>query len=196
MSLETQFLTLLTMIAIGAGMGAIFDAYRVLSGQLRVPRWLIPPLDIAYWILSTLLVFRGLYESNHGEVRIFVFLGLIVGGWLYMRLLSDKFSRFVLFLIGLVRRLIRLLVRTFELLVIKPIYWLYRLIVVILGFVLAIAVFLYKVVLQLLYPFRVLFRKLFGWLRPWLVIPRWMKPQRLLRFLQLIRRLWQWIRKS
>lgn len=156
-------------------MGAIFDTYRVLSGQLRVPRWLIPLLDIVYWVLSTILVFRGLYASNHGQVRVFVFIGLLLGGWIYMRLFSRWIIKLVLLLIRIVKALIRFIIRTFELTIIKPIQLLYRLVIVIFGFLLAISIFLYKIVLQLLYPFRVIFRKLFKWVRPWLVIPRWLK---------------------
>jgi spore cortex biosynthesis protein YabQ len=188
-----QFLTIMTMIGIGAGMGAIFDAYRVLSGQLRVPRWMIPLLDIVYWILSTLLVFRGLYASNHGQVRLYVFFGLLAGGWLYFHFFSRMVIRVVLWAIRVVKMLIRFIIRTVEILLIKPIVLLYRLVIVIFGFLLAIAVFLYKIVLQLLYPFWVLFRKLFGLFRPWLKVPRWLKPRWLTgswnKLVQLLKRL-------
>lgn len=191
MTLETQFITLLTMIAIGAGMGAIFDVYRVLSSQLCVPRWMIPLLDIVYWILSTLLVFRGLYASNSGQVRIYVFIGLLAGGWLYYRLFSAIMVRIVLFCINLVKQFIRLSIRTFQWTVIKPIVLLYRLVVVIFGFLIAVAVFLYKIVLQLLYPFWVLFRKLFGLFRPLLKFPSWMKPSWLLQPGRKLAKLWK-----
>jgi spore cortex biosynthesis protein YabQ len=163
------------MVGIGAGMGAIFDAYRVLSTQLRVPRWMIPLLDIVYWIVSTLLVFRGLYASNHGQVRLYVFLGLILGGWLYMQFFSDAFSRFVELMIRIVKKSIRFLIQTVEIVVIKPIIALYRLVIVIFGFLLALTVFLYKIVVQLLYPFWFITRKLFGLIQPWLVFlrPKW-----------------------
>lgn len=157
-------------------MGAIFDVYRVLSDQLRVPRWMIPLFDIVYWIVSTLLVFRGLYASNNGQVRVFIFIGLLAGGWLYFRLISWLVVRSVLFAVRVVKLLIRFIIRTLELTFIKPIILLYRLVIVIFGFLFAIAVFLYRIVLQLLYPFWVLFRKLFGWARPLLIVPRWMKP--------------------
>lgn len=172
-------------------MGAIFDVYRVLSSQLRVPRWMIPLLDIVYWILSTLLVFRGLYASNSGQVRIYVFIGLLAGGWLYYRLFSAIMVRIVLFCINLVKQFIRLSIRTFQWTVIKPIVLLYRLVVVIFGFLIAVAVFLYKIVLQLLYPFWVLFRKLFGLFRPLLKFPSWLKPSWLLQPGRKLAKLWK-----
>ncbi|MDF2668214.1 MAG: spore cortex biosynthesis protein YabQ [Paenibacillus sp.] len=156
-------------------MGAIFDAYRVLSSQLRVPRWMIPLLDIVYWIVSTVLVFRGLYASNHGQVRLYVFLGLIAGGWVYMGVMSHTFIRLLEWLIRIVKKIFRLLIQTVKILVIKPIVVLYKLVIVIFGFLLALTVFLYKIVLQLLYPFWFVFRSLFRLVQPWLkaLRPQW-----------------------
>lgn len=158
MSLHIQFLTLSVMAGSGAFMGALFDVYRVLSGQLRPPRWLVPLLDIGYWIAATLFVFRALLYSNDGQVRVYVFLGLLLGVWLYFRLASRHTIRFVRFSIRLVRALVRLVRRTIELVVVKPIVLLYRLLIVLCGFLWALTIFLGKIVLQLLYPFLLLGR--------------------------------------
>ncbi|GAA3411738.1 spore cortex biosynthesis protein YabQ [Paenibacillus hodogayensis] len=163
MNLHIQFLTLSVMAGSGAFMGILFDVYRVLSGQLRPPRWLVPLLDIGYWMIATLFVFRALLYSNDGQVRMYVFLGLLLGVWLYFRFASRFTVRFVRFCIRTVKALFRFLVKTVEVVFIKPILLLYRLVIVLLGFLWAISIFLGKVVLQLLYPFFALGRFL---LRP------------------------------
>ncbi|CAM3692921.1 spore cortex biosynthesis protein YabQ [Marinicrinis lubricantis] len=152
MSLHTQLATLLTMLISGQVLGAVFDMYRVISVQLHFRRWLIPILDLCYWIAATLFVFRMLYVSNHGEVRIYVFIALIIGVWAYYGLLSDTVIKYTKVWIRLVRRLIQLLIRTFEWVVIRPIRMLYRLCVIIFGIMTTVAVFIGKIVLQLLYP--------------------------------------------
>ncbi|WP_309122871.1 spore cortex biosynthesis protein YabQ [Paenibacillus sp.] len=152
MTLSAQFLTMAAMMLSGAALGLLFDGYRVLSGELRFPRWIIPPLDILYWAVGTVAVFRVLFLSNGGEVRIYVFLALMIGVSFYFALLSDVFVNVIRWSIGRIKALIRMLIRLGDLLVVRPLIALYRLAIVILGFLAALSIFLGKLVLQLLYP--------------------------------------------
>lgn len=75
MILDAQWITLTWMVLSGVVMGVAYDSYRVLSGQLRFPRWSIHTLDLLYWVASALFVFRMLYAGNHGQLRFYVFWG-------------------------------------------------------------------------------------------------------------------------
>lgn len=174
MSLQIQFLTLSVMAGSGAFMGVLFDVYRVLSGQLRPPRWLVPLLDVGYWLIATLLVFRLLLYSNNGQVRLYVFLALLLGVWLYFRLFSKLTVRLVLLGIRVVKALIRFIGKTIEYIVIKPVQFLYRVLIVLLGFLWAFTIFLGKIVIQLLYPFFLLGRFLLRPLLKRLRMPEWL----------------------
>lgn len=79
MNAASQWSTIGWMIACGLSMGLVFDLYRAVSHRFRIPRWLLPALDLAYWAAATLVVFRVLLIHNHGEVRLYVFLGLGIG---------------------------------------------------------------------------------------------------------------------
>lgn len=140
------------MMLSGASLGLLFDGYRVLSGELRFPRWIIPPLDILYWAVGMIAVFRVLFLSNGGEVRIYVFLALMIGVSFYFALLSDVFVKAIRWSVGRIKALIRTLIRLGDLLIVRPLIALYRLVIVILGFLAALSIFLGKLVLQLLYP--------------------------------------------
>ncbi|WJH36377.1 spore cortex biosynthesis protein YabQ [Paenibacillus sp. CC-CFT747] len=131
--------------------------------------------DLVYWAGSTLFVFRMLYYSNQGDLRFYVFLGLAVGVTFHYWFLSRPVIRLVLLLIKLVRWLARMIRRTFELLVVKPIILLYRLVKILAGFVLVLAVFLYRIVIQLLYPIWKLLRWMTSPLWKRLSWPLWMK---------------------
>lgn len=179
MSLYVQFLTLGLMLASGVLIGILFDLYRVLAHELKFPRWLIPLFDLAYWAAATVLIFRVLFYSNFGQVRLFVFLGLFAGYTLYFLVLSQTSIRLIRWLIGVVEALIGFLVRAFRILVIRPVVAFYKFIVLILGFSASVALFLYKVVVQLLYPVRFLLRLLGRAIRPYLKVPGWVaKPWR------------------
>jgi hypothetical protein len=85
--------------------------------------------------------------------------------------------------IGMFRRLVRFSIKTFDLLIIRPIRFLIRCLIVIWGFLCALTIFLYKIVLQLLYPLwvflrwiaRPLHRKLVNIVRRMPKLARWLK---------------------
>ncbi|NQX70538.1 spore cortex biosynthesis protein YabQ [Paenibacillus alba] len=175
MTLHVQFQTIFMMFLSGVAICAIFDVFRVLSGKLKLPRWTIPLVDIVYWIVATILVFRLLLYSNEGQVRVFIFLGLGIGVCFYFALLSNLVIHLTLLIIRIIIAIYRFLAKTVEIVLIKPIIGLYRLTVIILGFLLAVAIFLYRIVLQLLYPF---WRLLLWMTRPahkYFVVPVWLK---------------------
>lgn len=140
------------MAGSGAVLGALFDIYRELAGRLRPPRWLVPLLDALYWLAAIVLVFRTLLYSNDGQVRFYVFLGLLLGGWLYFRLASRMTIRLVHIGISVVQTLIRVFKTLFSVLIVKPLKLLYRLLLLTIGFLWMLTMFLVKIVLQLIYP--------------------------------------------
>lgn len=173
MSLKEQFLTITMMFASGFGLGILFDTCRVLCAQLRVSRPVISIVDIIYWIVATILVFKVLYFSNQGQLRFYVFIGLAAGVWIYFKLFSSSTVKVVLFMIEVAKRLVRICGKIIDLVIIAPVIGLYRLLLIILGFLAAISVFLFKIVLQSLYPIWVLVRWTGKWIRKRLPIPTW-----------------------
>ncbi|UVI30369.1 spore cortex biosynthesis protein YabQ [Paenibacillus spongiae] len=158
MSLSVQWLTMAMMLLSGIGMGVVFDGYRVVSDELKINRWWIPVFDLLYWIAATVIVFQVLSASNEGEVRTYVFLGLLLGIGCYYWLFSRIVVRLVHGLIRATRAIIQFAVRAFVLLVIRPLGLLYKLAKLILAFLLAFTIFLFRIVLQLLRPLWVLVR--------------------------------------
>lgn len=72
----------------GLIMGFLFDVYRVLRGKIN-PKTLFADLgDLFFWVVTTLMVFALLLLVNWGEVRLYVFLGLLIGLFSYFKLLS------------------------------------------------------------------------------------------------------------
>lgn len=173
MTLQVQFVTMGMMLLGGLSLGGLFDLYRVLAGQLRAPRYAYYLLDIVFWLLGTVLIFKLLYMSNLGQVRMFIFIGLLVGVGVYFLLFSKTVIQIILWMIRVVRMTIRIGKKMIQLFIVTPIVWLYRATVIFLGFLLAIAIFLYKVMLQLLYP---VWRLLLWLIKPlgrWIRVPAW-----------------------
>jgi spore cortex biosynthesis protein YabQ len=151
-TLQVQFLTIGMMCFGGALLGILFDVLRVVGGQLRLPKWFLPLTDIFFWIVATIIVFRLLYYSNQGQVRTYIFLGLLIGICFHFAFLSPWVVKLVLGILQLLKMGYRMLKRMVEVIIIGPLIILYRTLLIIFGFLRALAIFLYKIMLQLCYP--------------------------------------------
>lgn len=147
MNLQTQWMTLVWMLASGTLMGVAFDSYRVVSGQLRFSRWSVHLLDLLYWVASALFVFQMLYHVNQGELRFYVFLGLFLGVWIHFLFLSVLIERFVVNLIRIVQRIYSFFVKLIYMTLFAPIKWLWKGFRLLLGFIWILVVFLGRVTL-------------------------------------------------
>jgi len=136
----------------GIGMGILFDGYRVVSSELKFPRWTLSLLDLAYWIVSAILVFRMLYVSNSGEVRAYVFIGLAIGALLYYWLFSQFTVKLTLGLIAAVKWLVALVINIFHYVIVKPLLFIWTVLLYFLNLGTKITIGIGKIVLQLLRP--------------------------------------------
>lgn len=152
MNPSVQWITLLYMLAAGACMGAAFDTYRVMSQKLRFPGWLIAVLDLSYWLASALLVFRLLYEGNQGQLRFYAFLGLFLGVWVYFLIFSVMVQKFVVMLIQIVDRTLRLLYKLLGILIGMPLLWLWKVLLWLLRLLGRMVRFILKLLLKLTRP--------------------------------------------
>ena len=101
--IDTFFYTLLT----GIILGIIFDFYRVVRGVCRPHIWITSLTDLIYWLIATVLVFIALLMGNSGEVRLYIFMGLLLGVVLYYRLASHVVIYLVLRTLKIVRQIMR-----------------------------------------------------------------------------------------
>ncbi|GMA99114.1 spore cortex biosynthesis protein YabQ [Pelosinus sp. IPA-1] len=121
MQFNSQVITFLITIATGILLGVLFDGYRVLRGTFRpkvLTTWFT---DLLYWLLATVIVFLALVISNWGELRFYVFLGIISGVVFYYRLLSLYTIRLFSVVIKLIKKTTILVKRIFMVLIIKPV---------------------------------------------------------------------------
>jgi spore cortex biosynthesis protein YabQ len=88
MEFTSQAVIFLIILLVGALLGIVFDFYRVLRGIIK-PRSLVTSLtDLIYWLVATIIVFAVLLVCNWGELRFYIFMGLVAGVAMYYRLLS------------------------------------------------------------------------------------------------------------
>src|SRR5690554_4278128 len=136
------------MAGSGVVLGVGFDIIEVLVREFKLRRFATGMLDVGYWFVATLFVFQVLVYANDGQVRIFIFIGLFIGVVIYFYLLSRAVRLTVTSVLTLLLWLYRGIIRVLHVLLIKPLLYIYRLIQIVIGFLLAVSMFLGKIVLQ------------------------------------------------
>ncbi|WP_217596988.1 spore cortex biosynthesis protein YabQ [Cohnella sp. GbtcB17] len=126
MNAAVHWSTIGAMILCGLGMGTVFDIYRAAAVRLHFRRWLLPVIDLLYWVAATLIVFRILLGINYGEVRLYVFLGIGIGVCAYFGLFSSHVLRAAGWIFETLRKLGLLLWRIVRILLIVPLTWIVR----------------------------------------------------------------------
>jgi spore cortex biosynthesis protein YabQ len=148
MSLQIQFLTLSLMACSGVVLGIAYDFIEVLVREFRIKRWVSAIIDIGYWLAATLFVFQVLVYANYGQVRIFIFIGLLLGVMFYFYIWSRYVRLTITWVIHFIVRLLQWLIRIVRLLIIRPILYLYRLLLIVLGFFMGVSMFIAKIMVQ------------------------------------------------
>lgn len=157
MSISVQLQTILAMSACGALMGMGFDTYHVFKGKGRFPPWLVFLLDVLFWVGSMALVFFLLVRVNEGVVRFPIFLGMFFGAWGYFLIGSKKYIQFLMTVIKFCQWLYRTVVNLIDMLIVRPVLFLYRLVWMLLAFLFSVLMtilgFFWRIVKFLTSPF-------------------------------------------
>ncbi|MGL4362859.1 MAG: spore cortex biosynthesis protein YabQ [Cellulosilyticaceae bacterium] len=108
---NVQTLLFIKAIEIGIIMGMIYDIIRIIRKIVIHPNWLVQAEDALYWISCIGIGFTALYIHNFAEIRVFVFIGMILGAILYFATVSIIFMKVATWIINLMRKIISELIR-------------------------------------------------------------------------------------
>lgn len=157
MSIAVQLETIAAMSACGALMGMGYDTYQLFRQKRRVPTWLVFLLDLGFWLTSAFLIFSVLQKLNDGIVRWPMFLAMLGGAWVYFVLVRKMYTALLLTVIRFIQWLYYTILTVMNILLVKPILLIYRLIALLVGFLLlllrGIGSFLWRLILFVTNPF-------------------------------------------
>ena len=104
---QNQAYLLLVFTLTGVVIGLLFDFFRILRKSIKTPNFVTYIEDILFWILTGLIILYNIWYFNDGEIRIYMFLGIIIGVLIYMSTLSKPiiyiFSKILMFIINLLK---------------------------------------------------------------------------------------------
>ncbi|MFZ5642732.1 MAG: spore cortex biosynthesis protein YabQ [Bacillota bacterium] len=113
MPLAEQIAVFLWTLAIGMMAGLCYVVYRVISDILNLKKIGTYAGDIFFWILLTIISFAVLLRANYGELRLYVFIGLFLGAFLFTKLLGGYFYRIMKWLFWAMGRVLSFLAMLF-----------------------------------------------------------------------------------
>jgi len=152
-TLEQQFFSLVLMFLGSLSVGFVFDGYRVFKGKVNLAKFIVFIIDVVFGIISALWIFFLLFWSNNGQLRIIMLAAFFVGLVVYYLTLSRLIIKLWIIVDNLIASVFKVIVKTLNLLIIKPLVALYRLFTMLLGFILTL-------ISALVLPFKVLKTKL------------------------------------
>lgn len=68
----------------GMIIGLLFDIFRILRKSFKTKDFIIYFEDILFWILAGISIIFFMYNFSDGNLRLFMLLGLIIGGIIYI----------------------------------------------------------------------------------------------------------------
>lgn len=104
---QNQAYLFLVFSLTGVAIGILFDFFRILRKSIKTSNIITYIQDILFWILTGIIILYSIWYFNNGELRIFVFLGIIIGILIYMTTFSNivvkLFTKILVFLINILK---------------------------------------------------------------------------------------------
>lgn len=100
-SISDQVYIFFCTILCGMAISFLYDIFRIIRKTLKSGRASIYVEDLLFWILSAVIMSVSIYYCNSGELRLYMFLGALLGAVLYELLFSRVIINASLFIINL-----------------------------------------------------------------------------------------------
>lgn len=92
-----QLFCLLIFTITGITIGVLFDIFRILRKSFKTADIVTYLQDILFWLISGGIILFSIFQFNHGEIRSYVFIGIILGVILYMITISKYIIKYSVF---------------------------------------------------------------------------------------------------
>lgn len=147
MTLQVQFLTMVSMIVGGFYLGIARDSFRRFSPYWKRRNFLRYFLEITFWMFQTLLLFYILYRVNAGELRVYIFLACMLGFSMYQVLFASLYKKILEVIIRMLLMVYRFCKKVIYICIIVPIRGLVYLILLVFQLIISILSFIIKLII-------------------------------------------------
>ena len=85
---NSQFGIFLIFLLAGIAICLLYDMFRAIRKTIKTSDFITYIEDILFWIFTGLIILNSIFTYNNGEIRLFMFIAILVGIIIYMALIS------------------------------------------------------------------------------------------------------------
>lgn len=96
----------------GLIIGLLFDFFRILRKTIKTNDIITYIEDILFWILTGFIILFSTFTFNNGEIRLFMFIGILIGVGIYMLSFSKYIIKINVIIINIVKSILIKILKT------------------------------------------------------------------------------------
>lgn len=98
----------------GILIGLLFDFFRISRKVFKTNDVMTYIEDVLFWILAGAIVLYSIFVFNNGELRLFMFLGIVLGAFFYMIFISSYVIKINVKIINLLKKVFGIFMLPFK----------------------------------------------------------------------------------
>lgn len=111
---ENQLISFVIYIFIGSALGILFDFFRAIRKSIKHSNIATYIEDIIYVIISFFIVTFALQIISDGELRFYIFIGILIGIIICFLLLSKYLLGFETSILKVIKRILQFIISLFK----------------------------------------------------------------------------------
>ena len=108
-----QLISFCYFIIIGIILSIIFDIFRILRRTIKTSDIVTNIQDVLFCVITGVIILFSIFYFNNGELRFYIFLGVIIGITFYMLFISKYFIKINVIIINFIKKILYLLIKPF-----------------------------------------------------------------------------------
>ena len=112
--MNNQLCVFLIYVVSGIGISIFFDIFRVLRKSIKTSNLITYIEDAIFWIIVGLFLIWEIFTISYGELRSYIFIGLLVGVILYLATISKYFIKINVKVLNFVKSILLKIISVFK----------------------------------------------------------------------------------
>lgn len=108
--IQNQAYTFIIFVINGMIIGILFDIFRIIRKTFKTSDFITYIEDTIFWILSGIVTLYFIFNFNNGEIRAYIFLGILLGISTYILVISKHFININTFIVEKVKKIIQIII--------------------------------------------------------------------------------------
>ena len=109
----------------GILIGLLFDMFRISRKVIKTSNFITYIEDILFWILTGIIILYSIFVFNNGQLRFYMFLGIILGAICYLLFISSYVIRINVKIINIIFMPIKFIINLFRRIFMRPVTFLF-----------------------------------------------------------------------